>query len=103
MSDTEVTAAAPASPAPPAEKSPGQQLLERMLAQTARLNRIRLRLAQVQGSIATPNLTHRGSDEATGPGVKATSFFAGLQLLADTNDKMLDELEEGVEDLGKLF
>jgi hypothetical protein len=90
--------------AAPAEKSEAQLLLDRMLAQCNRLNRIRKRLIEVRGSIATPKLSGQpASEPSSGRSAKPTSFFAGLKDIADGNDRAADELEQSVEDLAKLF
>jgi hypothetical protein len=88
----------------PAEKSEAQLLLDRMLAQCNRFNRIRKRLIEVRGSIAAPKLTVQpASEPSSGRAAKPTSFFAGLNEIADGNDRAADELEKSVEDLAKLF
>jgi hypothetical protein len=85
------------------EKSEGQQLLDRMLAQCNRFNRLRKRLDEVRGSIAPSRVNRPAAAPAGSPPAPATSFFEGLAMLADGNDKIADELEESVEDLAKLF
>lgn len=97
---SETNAAAPAA----AEKSDGQALLERLLAQFKRFNRIRQELDKVRISVApleppAPALANPPAE----PETKATSFFVALRLLADGNDQVADELERSVRDLGALF
>lgn len=86
-----------------AEKSDGQLLLERMLAQCNRFNSIRRRLDEIQTSI----LPVPGSvtlQPATGDKpAPEKSFFGALRMLLDGNDQVADELEFTVDRLGKLF
>jgi hypothetical protein len=106
MSDTvgDETGPATAAAAPgPETKSEGQLLLERLLAQGIRLNRIRKRLEEVRGSIAPSAGVGALPSKAQQPEVPATSFFAGLGLVAAFNELVTDELERTVDDLAKLF
>ena len=83
-------------------KSEAQLLLDRMLAQCNRFNRITRRLLEVRGSIAAPQPVQPPVRAGAAP-APATSFFEALHMLADGNDQVADELERSVEDLGALF
>lgn len=101
MSDTETTAVPAAQP-----KSEGQLLLDRMLVQCNRFNRIRKRIESVRGSIAPNRAAVQGAavpEQSGGAPAPVTSFFDALKMLADGNDQVADQLEATVEDLATLF
>jgi hypothetical protein len=97
MSETD--AAGPGAP----QKSEAQVLLERMLAQCNRFNRLRKRLDGVRGSIAPSKGPRPPVDPAGAAPAPATSFFEALHMLADGNDQIADQLESSVDDLAALF
>ena len=98
MSESEASGGAPA-------KSEAQELLERMLAQCNRFNRIRKRLEGVRGSISPARAVRSPMEQAPASAAPApaTSFFEALHMLADGNDQVADQLENSVEDLAALF
>lgn len=88
-----------------APKSEAQQLLDRILAQCNRFNRIRQDLQNIRRSIA-PIPKRPPADVSQMPApttAPETSFFEALKMLADGNDKVADELELSVLELGSLF
>ena len=86
----------------PSPKSEAQVLLERMLGQCNRFNAIRRRLEEIRGSIAASKPAAPPVKPGAAP-APATSFFEALNMLADGNDQVADELERSVEELGALF
>ena len=88
------------------EKSDGQLLLDRLLEQCNRFNRIRQELDEVRRSIAVekPESAAVPTAASSGPPpAPATSFFEGLHLIADGNDQVADEFERAVNSLRALF
>jgi hypothetical protein len=96
------TGEAHATPLP--NRSEAQLLFDRMLDQCNRLNRLRKRLEQVTGWIAPARATRAVFAEGSQAiPTHATTFFDGMNMLADGNDLATDELERSVEDLAALF
>ncbi|MGY3393463.1 hypothetical protein ACVWW6_006054 [Bradyrhizobium sp. USDA 3311] len=89
-------------PGPGPAKSRGQEILERMLGQFNRVLRIRHQLEKVRDQI-TPGETRPPTAARAAATGQATSFFGALDLLCDSNDELLDELERSVMEIGDLF
>lgn len=101
---TDVTAQDNAADAA-APKSAAQALLDRFRAQSRRIVTIRCRLEEVRRSIdAEKPLNEPAKPAEQGkPKPKATSFFAGMDVLAGFNDDELDKLMRAVDELAALF
>jgi hypothetical protein len=98
MSDVTTTEA-------PAPKSAAQLLLDRFQVQSRRIVTIRCRLEEVRQSIDAQRPLNEPArpTEPGKPKPKATSFFAGMDVLAGFNDDELDRLAKQVEELAWLF
>lgn len=85
----------------PAARSASQALIERFTAQTVRLQNIRSRLEKVLGVIDGRGNASEGEAGTSKP--RPTSYFAGLTLLADCKDSVMDGLDKTVAELETLF
>lgn len=103
--DKPVPEADSASPAPK-PPSPGQELLDRFLAQAKRIDALAARLKEVRVYIDAPKQAGGAGPLAEpAPPAKArpTSFFAGMGAIADFNDAAITRLDEQVRALEALF
>lgn len=94
--------AARASPAPAGGKTEGQQLLERLLAQCNRYNSLRRQVEDVRAVIA-PGARRPPAPADNRSLQPANSFFGALNMIADGNDQVADELQAAIDDLSRLF
>jgi hypothetical protein len=106
MPDTDTGTAAAAEVT--SEKSEGQQMLDRMLATSNRLIAIRRRLDEVRGSVTMRPSPPQGHSQTAGGaggagGSRSTTFFGGLNGLAEANERIAEQLSASVEDLARLF
>lgn len=86
-------------------KSPAQLLLDRFLAQSKRLTAIRCQLERVRQSIDRPKPLNEPAvaGEPAAPKSRATSFFAGMDVLAGFNEDELEKLQKALDELAALF
>ena len=95
--------------APSEPKSPGQELLDRFLAQAKLIDVLAAKLQGVRAYIDAPKeremVVERLPAVQPVPAVKpqTTSFFAGMGAIADFNDKSIEKLGNQISELEALF
>jgi len=93
----------------PGPKSPGQDLLDRFLAQAKLIDVLTTKLQGVRAYIDAPKeremVVERLPSVQPLPAAKPqpTSFFAGMGAIADFNDKSIERLVNQIAELEALF
>ena len=96
-----------AETAPSAQKSPGQELLDRFMAQAKLVDQLATELQAVRVHIDAPKamIIERLPPVEPIPAARpqVTSYFAGMGSIADFNDKAIARLTTQVAELKALF